>query len=98
LIYGSLFNAERRGGGDPSVLINLLKARTATILSLGRSDDVSSSAGATRTGVSLAYIHSERYNFVRGTIMRRLYADQPVIVTAILIALLSALFAVLQAR
>jgi hypothetical protein len=30
--------------------------------------------------------------------MRRLYADQPVIVTAILIALLSALFAVLQAR
>jgi hypothetical protein len=30
--------------------------------------------------------------------MRRLYADQLVIVTAILIALLSALFAVLQAR
>ena len=30
--------------------------------------------------------------------MRRLYADQLVIVTAILIALLSALFAVLKAR
>jgi hypothetical protein len=30
--------------------------------------------------------------------MRRLYADQLVIVTAILIVLLSALFAVLQAR
>jgi len=30
--------------------------------------------------------------------MRRLYADQTVIVTAILIALISALFAVLQAR
>ena len=27
LIYGSLFNAERRGAGDPSVLINLLKAK-----------------------------------------------------------------------
>jgi hypothetical protein len=27
LIYGSLFNAERRGGGDPSVLINLLKSK-----------------------------------------------------------------------
>ena len=46
-------------------------------------------------GVSLAYIHSERYNFVWE---RRLYADQLVIVTAILIVLLSALFALLQAR
>jgi magnesium-transporting ATPase (P-type) len=27
LICGSLFNAERRGGGDRSVLINLLKAK-----------------------------------------------------------------------